>query len=278
MSQNQMQNSLFEYKFIDFNGPLDTLCALIKQKRLDINNLDILELSKQYLNFVNQLIKTIDIDVLGDHLAMASYLIELKTRMLMPSIDEKQILNIEEDRQNLIDRLIEYNGYKNLTEHLKQRLDFRATMIDLPQQDYEQFYSEDVVYKPLPNCLDPIILKNIMDKIIYENELKNYEIDEIKVQEYDINQLEWLLLNYLNQSPNQQASMFSFFNVQAVVDKNKRFFVMMFLIILILINRNEILFEEIENDYLLKINNEKISDDYNSSSIEQAKNLTNDLT
>ena len=123
MSQNQMQNSLFEYKFIDFNGPLDTLCALIKQKRLDINNLDILELSKQYLNFVNQLIKTIDIDVLGDHLAMASYLIELKTRMLMPSIDEKQILNIEEDRQNLIDRLIEYNGYKNLTEHLKQRLD-----------------------------------------------------------------------------------------------------------------------------------------------------------
>ena len=94
MSEKQIQNSLFEYKFIDFNGPLDTLCVLIKQKRLDINNLDILELSKQYVNFVNQLIKTIDIDILGDHLAMASYLLELKTRMLMPTVDEKQIMSI----------------------------------------------------------------------------------------------------------------------------------------------------------------------------------------
>lgn len=278
MSEKQIQNSLFEYKFIDFNGPLDTLCVLIKQKRLDINNLDILELSKQYVNFVNQLIKTIDIDILGDHLAMASYLLELKTRMLMPTVDEKQIMSIEEDRQNLIDRLIEYNGYKNLSEHLKQRFEFRATMMDLPQQDYEQFYLKDAIYKPLPNHLDSMILKNIMDKIIYGNELKNYKINKIKVHEYDVKQLEQLLLNYLKQSPNQQASMLSFFDIQAVIDKNKRFFAIMFLIILILINRNEILFEELDNDYLLKINIERVVDDYNSSSVEQAKNLTSNLT
>ena len=117
-----------------------------------------------------------------------------------------------------------------------------------------------------------------MDKIIYENELKNYKINKIKVHEYDVKQLEQLLLNYLKQSPNQQASMLSFFDIQAVIDKNKRFFAIMFLIILILINRNEILFEELDNDYLLKINIERVVDDYNSSSVEQAKNLTSNLT
>ena len=72
--------------------------------------------------------------------------------------------------------------------------------------------------------------------------------------------------------------MLSFFDIQAVIDKNKRFFAIIFLIILILINRNEILFEELDNDYLLKINIERVVDDYNSSSVEQAKNLTSNLT
>ncbi|AJQ45187.1 segregation and condensation protein A [Ureaplasma diversum] len=261
----EIKKSIFEYKTIDYNGPLDTLCVLIKQKRMDINNLDIVTLADQYVAYINESILNTDLDILADHLAMASYLVELKTRYLLPNQDPVDFKTIEEDRKNLIDRLIQYNSYKKVAEHLSQRFDFRSTMYDLPQQDYEPFYSDQFVYKPLPNSLNPNILKELMDKIIFEYEQRQQQIiNEKEVVEYDVNLIRSSLIYYLKKQPDYTSSIIKYFLDQPSVNRNRRFLAITFLIILVLINYGNLTYQALENDYLITYN-EVINNDQNTS-------------
>lgn len=95
-----------------FDGPLDLLLHLIRKNELDIRDIPIAVITRQYLDFI-KLMKDLNLEVAGDFLLMASTLLHIKSRMLLPP-DEQEEGEVEEadPRAELIRRLLEYQQYK----------------------------------------------------------------------------------------------------------------------------------------------------------------------
>lgn len=105
-----------------FEGPLDLLLHLIKKNEVDIYNIPIAAITRQYLEYID-LLKELNLDVAGDFLVMASTLIQIKSRMLLPVMpDEESPADEEEDpRAELVRRLLEYQKYKEASMMLAGR-------------------------------------------------------------------------------------------------------------------------------------------------------------
>ena len=108
-------------KIGDFAGPLDLLLFLIRQERADIFDIPIARITEKYLEYI-RIMKKLDISVAADFLVMASTLIEIKSRMLLPrdpmaAEDEE----IDDPRQELVDRLLEYEKFKTAAGMLYER-------------------------------------------------------------------------------------------------------------------------------------------------------------
>ena len=104
----------------NFEGPLDLLLHLIKKAELDICEISIVEITKQYLDYIN-LMESMNLNIASEYLTMAAELIEIKSSILLPKkkIDNED--DYEEDpKENLINRLIEYEKYKEISEVLKK--------------------------------------------------------------------------------------------------------------------------------------------------------------
>jgi len=109
-----------EFKIHDFEGPLDLLLHLIKESKMDIMNIEIESITKQYVDFLNQQEK-MNLEVSSEYLVLAAELLEIKSKMLIPNnkIDEEEV---EEDpREELINRLLEYQAYKDITKVLQEK-------------------------------------------------------------------------------------------------------------------------------------------------------------
>ena len=108
-----------EYNFVinDFEGPLDLLLHLIKVSKMDIYNIKINEITKQYIDFINKM-EEMNLSVASEYLVMASELTLIKSKMLLPNNKEDEL---EEDpKENLINRLVEYQKYKNMIDSFKK--------------------------------------------------------------------------------------------------------------------------------------------------------------
>ena len=121
--------------FLDsFAGPLDFLLYLIRKQNLNIVDIDVLEITKQYTSYID-LMEALQIELAGDYLVMAAYLAELKSKMLLPSVSEEE--EEEDPRAELIRRLQEYQRFKSVSEkiNLIPRLnkDFFTAGAQLPE-------------------------------------------------------------------------------------------------------------------------------------------------
>lgn len=103
----------YSVKIEAFEGPLDLLLHLIRKNEVDIYNIPIATITRQYLDYID-LMKELNLDVAGDFLVMASTLIQIKSKMLLPvTPDEEGESDEEEDpRAELVRRLLEYQKYK----------------------------------------------------------------------------------------------------------------------------------------------------------------------
>jgi segregation and condensation protein A len=126
-----------------FEGPLDLLLYLIKKQNLDILNIPIAEVTRQYMDYVEAM-KQVSLELAAEYLVMAAILAEIKSRMLLPRPESAE--GIEEDpRAELIRRLQEYERFKQAAEEIDL----------LPRQGRDTFVAsasvEDIVFeKPLP--------------------------------------------------------------------------------------------------------------------------------
>ena len=104
-------------KIDDFEGPLDLLLHLIKEKKMDLLNLKIEIIIDEYLNFIEKMEK-MNLDIASSYLVMASELLEMKSKLLLPNQNDEE--DVEEDpKERLINRLVEYQRYKDLTEQFR---------------------------------------------------------------------------------------------------------------------------------------------------------------
>jgi segregation and condensation protein A len=102
----------------NFDGPLDLLLHLIKKSDIDIYDIKIEEIIKQYLDYISEF-KKMDLDIASEYLVMASELMEIKSSMLLPNENVEEDEYEEDPRENLINRLIEYKRYKEITSELE---------------------------------------------------------------------------------------------------------------------------------------------------------------
>lgn len=159
-----MQNTLLletnkiQIKIENFEGPLDLLCHLIDKNKMDIYDINLDEITNQYIEYINQIEKQ-KLAVSSEFLIMASTLLLIKSKGLLPNTDSSNEEELTEEE--LIRRIIEYKKYKETTVKLKQMYNeyskriFRAKEnIELPKQTLEKNYDSGVIYNLYNDVLE----------------------------------------------------------------------------------------------------------------------------
>lgn len=103
----------------NFEGPLDLLLHLIKQSDIDICDISILDITKQYMDYINKM-EEMNLNIASEYLIMAAELLEMKSNMLLPKPKVENDEYEEDPREKLIKRLLEYQRYKEITEEFKE--------------------------------------------------------------------------------------------------------------------------------------------------------------
>jgi len=106
----------YQIKLPNFEGPLDLLLYLIKKEEVDIYDIPIASITKQYLEYI-EILKELDLEVAGEFILMAATLIQIKVRMLLPRTEE-EIEEEEDPRADLVRQILEYKRYKEVAESL----------------------------------------------------------------------------------------------------------------------------------------------------------------
>lgn len=136
----------YTLKINDFEGPLDLLLHLIKEAKMDVFDFSVEEIVKSYLDYINAM-QELDLTIASEFLVMASELIEIKSKMLLPKKETDEKEEEEDPKERLVNRLIEYQRYKELTE------DFRNL-----EEKRKEIYTK--LPEPTSEYLDNNILKN----------------------------------------------------------------------------------------------------------------------
>ena len=103
-----------------FEGPLDLLLYLIKKNEIDIYNIPVALITEQYLQYL-KMIKSLNLDLAGEYLVMASTLIHIKSKMLLPEPEEPEEEEEEDPRAELVRQLLEYQAFKEAATNLGER-------------------------------------------------------------------------------------------------------------------------------------------------------------
>ncbi len=104
-----------------FEGPLGLLLYLIRKEEMDIFDINVNEITNQYLEYI-RMMKELDIELAGDFVAMAATLIHIKSRMLLPQYNEEgEVVEQEDPRKELVQKLIEYQRYQEAAKKLYDR-------------------------------------------------------------------------------------------------------------------------------------------------------------
>jgi segregation and condensation protein A len=116
------ENIDYAIKLDIFEGPLDLLLYLIKKNEIDLYNIPIALITKQYLQYLH-IIKSLNLDLAGEYLVMASTLIHIKSKMLLPVPEEIYDEDKEEEdpRSELVHQLLEYQTFKKAAAALDGR-------------------------------------------------------------------------------------------------------------------------------------------------------------
>lgn len=141
----------------EFEGPLDLLLHLIKQSDIDIWNISIDEITNQYLNYINEMEK-MNLNIASEYLVMAAELIEMKSSSLLPSRKSENDDEYEEDpRTELINKLLLYKQYKEVTGVLKGLEENRRLMHSKEPSDLKKFMPENMEEVPLDVNIDDLV-------------------------------------------------------------------------------------------------------------------------
>ncbi len=116
----------YTIKLPQFEGPFDLLLFFIERDELDIYNIPIAKITQDFLDYIHQL-KELNIDVASEFILVASTLMRIKSKMLLPRKELDEMGNEIDPRDELVQRLVEYKRYKSVIEDLKKLEEDRQT-------------------------------------------------------------------------------------------------------------------------------------------------------
>lgn len=127
-----------EFHFQNFSGPLDLLLQLVKSKNVDIMDVDLVDLANQYVSIIEK-VKNKNIQIASEYLVMAATLIHIKAKMLLQVDKEEPDPELEEDKQQLLAMLSEFQQIKNIALMLKEQLEHRNNYYEKTVDNYEEY-------------------------------------------------------------------------------------------------------------------------------------------
>ena len=143
-----LETNKYSIKLENFEGPLDLLCHLIDKNKMDIYDINLSEITDQYIDYIKQMEK-MNLEITSEFLVMSSTLLYLKSKHLLPKVQEEEEEITEEE---LIRSIFEYKQYKEITKKLKEnflqyskRFYKSAEEIELPKQKIEREYDNKII-------------------------------------------------------------------------------------------------------------------------------------
>lgn len=177
----------YSIKINEFEGPLDLLLHLIKQSNIDIVDIEINEITKQYLDYINKM-EELNINVASSYLVMAAELMEIKSKSLLPKQEEET--EEEEEvvsKENLINKLIEYQKYKDMISTFKS-LESNRNNIYIKSPEKVSNYVDEITRNDNDTSVDDLVnaFKQFLERKDKEKPLttkitnKEYSVKERK--------------------------------------------------------------------------------------------------
>lgn len=218
----------YTLKINDFEGPMDLLLHLIKEAKMSIFDFSVELITKSYLDYINEM-QEINLTVASSYLVMASELLEIKSRELLPKREED---NPEEEdlKENLVNRLAEYQKYKEITKEFKDLEGMRKEIFTKLPEDMSEYKTEsnmeqtDVTLNDLIDAFQKF-LERQKDSIVLETKVtkKEISIEERRVQIKDVLR------------KKKKVNFFELFDVL-----NREYIVVTFLAVLEMVRKHEI--------------------------------------
>ena len=172
-----LETNKYAIRLDNFEGPLDLLCHLVDKNKMDIHEVNISKITDQYIEYINAM-KELNLDVTSEFVLMASTLLFIKSKSLLPKQVEDEGELTEEE---LIHRIIEYKKYKEISKKLKDfyleysnRFYKLPEKIELPQRKIEKKY----VYTQISDSYKNLIERN-------ENKINKNAINIEKIAIYE---------------------------------------------------------------------------------------------
>lgn len=151
-----LETNKYAIKIENFEGPLDLLCHLIDKNKMNINDIKLSEITEQYIEYINKM-EEMNLEITSEFLIMASTLIYIKSKSLLPKENEEKEEISEEE---LLRRIIEYKKYKEATKILKTMYEDNAVrfyklpdQIKLPKQKLEREYDKSTIVNAYENVV-----------------------------------------------------------------------------------------------------------------------------
>lgn len=151
---------MIELKLEQFEGPMDLLLHLIRTNKIDIYDIPIFTLTEQYISYLKAM-ESLNMEIASEFLVMASELLYIKSKMLLPKPPAEDEEEEEDPRKELMQKLLDYQQYKELSDYLKEREPLgaysftktgekikgliRYTKLDLPKEDLVKALEEMVL-------------------------------------------------------------------------------------------------------------------------------------
>lgn len=140
---------MYKVKLKTFEGPFDLLVYLIENAEMSIYDIRISEITNQYLAYIKAMEET-DVVIASEFMVLASTLIEIKSKMILPRVTENGSVAVDEDpRSELVERLIEYKRFKEIAAMLEAREERSMNIFEKPQEDISVYLENPDEYLSL---------------------------------------------------------------------------------------------------------------------------------
>lgn len=126
----------------EFEGPLDLLLHLIKENKMDIFDIQIEKITEQYLEYIKSQ-ESMNLEIDSEYLVLASELLEIKSRYLLPREKNEDTEEEIDPREELMNRLLEYEAYKEITKTLKEKEQIRMEIYTKSPSNMSSYIEED---------------------------------------------------------------------------------------------------------------------------------------
>lgn len=218
----------------NFEGPLDLLLHLVKESNIDIFDISIALITDKYLEYINRE-ENLNINVSSSYLVMAAELMYLKSKSLLPSLNKEEDSEEEITRENLINKLLEYKKYKELTPKFKElEEDRRKIFIKGPERVSDYVETTFDGEASIDDLLDAF--KKFLERKEIEKPLET----TITSKEYSVKERKSGIRNILKSKKSAYLD-------ELIEEYNKPYIVVTFLSILEMVKEKDVIVKQDKN-------------------------------